>query len=98
MIDAPNSLTIGAPPAPTPAAETPPPPRHAPRRLAHALEAALLLAIVGVNAALELVNLQAEAFGNTYYAAAVQSMLASWHNFFFVSSDLGGFVSVDKPP
>ncbi|MBV9578671.1 MAG: glycosyltransferase family 39 protein, partial [Chloroflexi bacterium] len=49
-------------------------------------------------AALELVNLQAEAFGNTYYAAAVQSMLASWHNFFFVSSDLGGFVSVDKPP
>ena len=34
----------------------------------------------------------------TYYAAAVRSMLQSWHNFFFVSFDLGGFVSVDKPP
>jgi 4-amino-4-deoxy-L-arabinose transferase-like glycosyltransferase len=37
-------------------------------------------------------------FGNTYYAAAVRSMLDSWHNFFFVSLDPGGFVSVDKPP
>lgn len=37
-------------------------------------------------------------FGNLYYAAAVRSMLDSWHNFFFVSLDPGGFVSVDKPP
>src|SRR5690242_19708053 len=37
-------------------------------------------------------------FGNTYYAAAVRSMLDNWHNFFFVSLDPGGFVSVDKPP
>ncbi len=37
-------------------------------------------------------------FGNNYYAAAVKSMLASRHNFFFASYDPGGFVSVDKPP
>jgi len=37
-------------------------------------------------------------FGNTYYASAIRSMLDSWHNFFFVSYDPGGFVTVDKPP
>src|SRR5579884_1514362 len=37
-------------------------------------------------------------YSNTYYAAAVKSMLQSWHNFFFVSFDAAGFVSVDKPP
>ncbi|HZR44554.1 MAG TPA: glycosyltransferase family 39 protein, partial [Ktedonobacteraceae bacterium] len=37
-------------------------------------------------------------FGNLYYAAAVRSMLDNWHNFFFVSLDPGGFVTVDKPP
>jgi 4-amino-4-deoxy-L-arabinose transferase-like glycosyltransferase len=33
-----------------------------------------------------------------YYATAVKSMTMSWSNFFFVSFDPGGFVSVDKPP
>ena len=37
-------------------------------------------------------------YGNTYYAAAVRSMLQSWHNFFFNSFDPGGFVTIDKPP
>jgi 4-amino-4-deoxy-L-arabinose transferase-like glycosyltransferase len=37
-------------------------------------------------------------FGNLYYAAAIRSMLDSWHNFFFVAFDPGGFVSIDKPP
>jgi 4-amino-4-deoxy-L-arabinose transferase-like glycosyltransferase len=37
-------------------------------------------------------------YGNAYYAAAVKSMLQSWHTFLFVSFDPGGFVSVDKPP
>ena len=37
-------------------------------------------------------------FGNLYYASAIRSMLDSWHNFFFVSFDPGGFVSIDKPP
>src|SRR5450759_1036341 len=44
------------------------------------------------------VKLNQEGFANAYYAAAVKSMLANWHTFFFVSFDPGGFVSVDKPP
>ncbi|MFN8594404.1 MAG: glycosyltransferase family 39 protein [Thermomicrobiales bacterium] len=58
-----------------------------------ALGAILLLA-----AFLNLFRLDREGYGNTYYAATVKSMLTSWHNFFFVSFDPGGFVSVDKPP
>jgi 4-amino-4-deoxy-L-arabinose transferase-like glycosyltransferase len=42
--------------------------------------------------------LQLNGYGNGYYAASVRSMLESWHNFFFVSFDPGGFVTVDKPP
>jgi 4-amino-4-deoxy-L-arabinose transferase-like glycosyltransferase len=37
-------------------------------------------------------------FGNSYYAAGVRSMLDNLHNFFFVSFDPGGFVTIDKPP
>lgn len=37
-------------------------------------------------------------FGNLFYAAGVRSMVDSLHNFFFVSYDPGGFVTVDKPP
>lgn len=37
-------------------------------------------------------------FGNAYYAAAIRSMTQSFHNFFFVSFDPAGVVSVDKPP
>ncbi|HEX2985821.1 MAG TPA: glycosyltransferase family 39 protein [Caproiciproducens sp.] len=36
--------------------------------------------------------------GNEYYAACVKSMTQSWKNFFFVSFDPSGMVSVDKPP
>jgi 4-amino-4-deoxy-L-arabinose transferase-like glycosyltransferase len=36
-------------------------------------------------------------FGNLFYASGVRSMLDSWHNFFFVSYDPGGFVTIDKP-
>lgn len=36
--------------------------------------------------------------GNEYYAAAIKSMTQSFHNFFFVSFDPAGMVSVDKPP
>lgn len=35
---------------------------------------------------------------NAYYAAAIKSMTQSFHNFFFVSFDPAGVVSVDKPP
>jgi 4-amino-4-deoxy-L-arabinose transferase-like glycosyltransferase len=37
-------------------------------------------------------------FGNAYYAAAIRSMTQRFSNFFFVSFDPAGFVSVDKPP
>src|SRR5579859_1300093 len=37
-------------------------------------------------------------FGNLYYASAIRSMLDSWHNFFFVAFDPGGFVTINKPP
>ncbi len=37
-------------------------------------------------------------FGTYFYASGVRSMLDSWHTFFFVSYDPGGFVTIDKPP
>ncbi len=36
-------------------------------------------------------------FGNPFYAAGVRSMMDNLHNFFFVSYDPGGFVTLDKP-
>ncbi len=58
-----------------------------------ALGAILLLATC-----LNFLLLDRVGYGNTYYAAAVKSMLQSWHNFFYVSFDPGGFVTIDKPP
>ena len=57
-----------------------------------------LVAILLLAAFMNFYRLDAEGFGNLYYAAGVKSMLSSWHNFFFVSFDPGGFVTVDKPP
>ena len=37
-------------------------------------------------------------YANTYYTTSVGSMLQSFHNFFFVSLDSAGSVTVDKPP
>jgi 4-amino-4-deoxy-L-arabinose transferase-like glycosyltransferase len=37
-------------------------------------------------------------YANTFYSAAVKSMLKSWHNFVFVSFDPAGLVTIDKPP
>ncbi len=59
---------------------------------------AALGAVLLVAAALNLWGLDREGYANTYYAAAVKSMLTSWHNFFYASYDSGGFVAVDKPP
>jgi 4-amino-4-deoxy-L-arabinose transferase-like glycosyltransferase len=55
-------------------------------------------AVVLLSAILNFVALGSEGYANTYYAAAVKSMLQSWHNFFFVAFDPAGFVAVDKPP
>ena len=57
-----------------------------------------LVMIVLIGAFLRFYQLGASSIGNEYYAAAVKSMLTSWHNFFFVAFEPGGSVSVDKPP
>ena len=75
---------------PTPPPATPP---GAARRDRLAF-AGLLVA----TAALYLVNLSANGWGNDFYAAAVQSMTKSWEAFFFGSFDAGNVVTVDKPP
>ncbi len=54
--------------------------------------------ILLLSAGLNFYHIGQEGFANLYYAAAVKSMLTSWRNFFFVSYDAAGFVSVDKPP
>ncbi len=55
-------------------------------------------AILALAAGLNLWAINTLGYSNSYYAAAVRSMLQSWHNFFFVSFDPGGFVTIDKPP
>ncbi|HEX4035203.1 MAG TPA: glycosyltransferase family 39 protein [Solirubrobacteraceae bacterium] len=60
-------------------------------------QAALAL-VLAASAVLELYRLGQNSWANTYYSAAVKSMLGSLHNFLFVSSDPGGLVTVDKPP
>jgi 4-amino-4-deoxy-L-arabinose transferase-like glycosyltransferase len=54
--------------------------------------------IIALGAYLRLYQLGEFSIGNTYYAAAVKSMLTSWENFFFVAFEPGGSVTVDKPP
>ena len=58
----------------------------------------LLALILGLSAFGNFYQLQQNGIANLYYAAAIRSMLESWHNFFFVAFDPGGFVSIDKPP
>lgn len=60
----------------------------------YAALAAIMLASIFMN----FYQLGQNGYANGYYAATVRSMLDSWHNFFFVSFDPGGFVTVDKPP
>ncbi len=81
-----------------PPAESAPGVEQPPRAARRLPEALLLGAVLLLSALLNLVGLDREGYGNTYYAAAVWSMLQNWHAFFFASFDAGGFVSVDKPP
>ena len=57
-----------------------------------------LAAILALSCLLEFYKLGQNGYANLYYSAGVKSMLRSLHNFFFVSFDPGGLVSVDKPP
>ena len=58
----------------------------------------LLVAIMLASAGIHFYKLATVGDANTYYTAAVKSMLQSWHNFFYVAAEPGGSVTVDKPP
>ena len=97
-------MAVSTPVTPLPAApEVPtwsrarPPSSEAPGRQRR-VERAALAATVLVGLAFNAWALSNNGFGNAYYAAATRSMTRSWSNFFFVSFDPGGFISVDKPP
>lgn len=66
--------------------------------LKHHLPLIALSLILLLAGALRFANLDALGYGNSYYAAAIESMRQSWHNFFFAAAEPGGSVSVDKPP
>ncbi len=57
-----------------------------------------LAAVALVAAFMNFYQLGTNGWANLYYASAIRSMLDSWHNFFFVAFDPGGFVTIDKPP
>src|SRR5579872_7328329 len=68
------------------------------RSRAPGLEHAGLAGVLVLSGLFEFVRLGQNGFANTYYSAAVKSMLRSWHNFFFVAADPNGMITVDKPP
>ena len=61
-------------------------------------ETFVIAPILILSAILNFANLGIEGDANTYYAAGVKSMIMNFKNFFFVSSDPSGFVTIDKPP
>ncbi len=68
---------------------------HQPLLLWHKLA---LGAVLAISAFFNFFALARQDFFEYYYAAAIKSMLMSWHNFFFVSFDPTGFLALDKPP
>ncbi|MFT4124417.1 MAG: glycosyltransferase family 39 protein, partial [Microbacteriaceae bacterium] len=58
---------------------------------------ALLALLVGTGA-LYTINLTANGWANSFYAAAVQAGTQNWEAFFYGSSDAGNSITVDKPP
>ncbi len=62
------------------------------------ISSVLIVAIMGLSFALHMYNIESIGDANSYYTAAVKSMLQSWSNFFFVAAEPGGSVTVDKPP
>jgi 4-amino-4-deoxy-L-arabinose transferase-like glycosyltransferase len=57
-----------------------------------------LVALLAIAGFLNLWDLSRNGWANGYYAAAVRSMISSWHNFLFASFDPSGVMTVDKPP
>lgn len=68
------------------------------RRLRQQPQLLLLAGILALSFFLNFWNIAQNGTGNAYYAACIKSMTQSWHNFFYVSFDPAGMVSVDKPP
>ncbi|MBN1284689.1 MAG: glycosyltransferase family 39 protein [Anaerolineae bacterium] len=65
------------------------------------VQRAALVAVLALAAFLNLYHLDQigpNGLGNTYYAAAVQSMLTDWRHFFYLSFDPAGFLALDKAP
>ena len=58
----------------------------------------LIIVIMAFSFGLHMYNIESIGDANSYYTAAVKSMLQSWSNFFFVAAEPGGSVTVDKPP
>jgi 4-amino-4-deoxy-L-arabinose transferase-like glycosyltransferase len=57
-----------------------------------------LAPVLALSAVLDTDRLSQNGYANVFYAAAVKSMLGSFHNFIFASFDPGGMITVDKPP
>ena len=58
----------------------------------------IVIAIMAFSFGLHMYNIDSIGTANEYYTAAVEAMLKSWSNFFFVAAEPGGSVTVDKPP
>jgi len=58
----------------------------------------ILICIALLSAFLNIFNIWKNQYANSYYTAAVTSMLQNFHNFFYASFDPAGYVTVDKPP
>jgi 4-amino-4-deoxy-L-arabinose transferase-like glycosyltransferase len=86
-------VTATLTPAPAAPASRPAPPPARSRT-----ELIALGVLLAGTAALYLIDLGANGFANSYYAAAVQAMTRSWEAFFFGSLDAGNVITVDKPP
>ncbi|MFI5588191.1 ArnT family glycosyltransferase [Amycolatopsis sp. NPDC051758] len=76
-------------------------PRHRKESVAHAPPRWVRPAVFGLLAATAVLyfwNLTASGYGNSFYAAAVQSGTQSWKAWLFGSLDSGNVLTVDKPP
>ncbi|MDX3187893.1 glycosyltransferase family 39 protein [Streptomyces sp. MN03-5084-2B] len=76
-------------------------PRHRKETGAHAPPRWVRPAVFGLLAATAVLyfwNLTASGYGNSFYAAAVQSGTQSWKAWLFGSLDSGNVLTVDKPP
>ncbi|MCR6483403.1 glycosyltransferase family 39 protein [Amycolatopsis sp. OK19-0408] len=76
-------------------------PRHRKESTAHAPPRWVRPAVFGLLAATAVLyfwNLTASGYGNSFYAAAVQSGTQDWKAWLFGSLDSGNVLTVDKPP